>query len=481
MSNKIETEKITTSEFEIQYKEERNKRQVMLMLTDERFNNLNFVQAADERIEALKSLQLSDEELEVEMENIINDLKLPSEMIVDLVNNPLNDDEKGSIAYLSTYRDKVNDLVRVYKGLIWDYREEIENYDVGPPEQKAEIMMLSHNKFTKELQNVIDTIRDNSIRLCSDNNTGGVSACYYDSALHKDMQHQYHPYMEGFANMMVYENHDLSMEFAHYLVIDHLREIQRTLASVQRDINLYPVLESHFVTLLYNFIKGTEIFDEQGIVFDTYKEAWSRIASYDDATPIDYLISPIVEEMETSEWRSSASWEEFNQDKIAEALELARGGELEEMMYGKRTTVVGDSIALPDANFENVVQQYYTDFKKSYDITIFKNVSPIVLVGVFDYASELDDPETMFHLLHEDVETHLESGFVQSAEAYVENWRKELSYFEGALKIEFVAEDIMRFGDNHYVNVKITYSENNERLVGVWLEKDGIWRIGRRA
>ena len=146
--------------------------------------------------------------------------------------------------------------------------------------------------------------------------------------------------MNGYVNMMAHEPYfvDLGAEDAFEKAVNHLRDMEYTLVNVQKDTNLYPVLESYFVTLLYNIIKGSEaseIFDGQGIVKEDYRLAWERIFYSDEATPLNYLVRPIVDEMEKSDWSSSESWEQFNRDKIVEALELARNGELEEIMYGK--------------------------------------------------------------------------------------------------------------------------------------------------
>ena len=332
-------------ELEERYKEERDQRQEMLMLGNDRFDKLKFIKVADERINVLESLQLSNEGLEVEVEKVIKSIQLPSEMIWDAIDNSVELDEEASIAFLSLYRDKVTDLMSIYDGILWDYREEIESYEVNPPVQKSEIMMLSRKSFSEELQNIIETMRDNSIRLCMNTNTGKISACYYASALHDKLGFiTFHNYMNGYVNMMAHEPYlvDLGAEDAFEKAVNHLRDMEYTLVNVQKDTNLYPVLETYFVTLLHNIIKGSvasEIFDGQGIVKDDYKLAWVRIIFSDEATPLSYLVRPIVDEMEKSDWCSSESWEQFSRDKIVEALELARNGELEEMMYGKMPIV----------------------------------------------------------------------------------------------------------------------------------------------
>ena len=47
----------------------------------------------------------------------VEELKLPSEMIQDLKNNPLTEDEQGSIEFIATYREKVKRLITIYDQL----------------------------------------------------------------------------------------------------------------------------------------------------------------------------------------------------------------------------------------------------------------------------------------------------------------------------------------------------------------------------
>ena len=117
----------------------------------------------------------------------------------------------------------------------------------------------------EELQNIIETMRDNSIRLCMNTNTGEISACYYASALHDKMGFiTFHNYMNGYVNMMAHEPYlvDLGAEDAFEKSVNHLSDMEYTLVNVQKDANLYPVLESYFVTLMHNIIKGSVAFGD---------------------------------------------------------------------------------------------------------------------------------------------------------------------------------------------------------------------------
>ena len=104
------------------YKEERDKRQEALKMEDELFNRLSFIKLADNRIDQLLKTNnakiTSKKEREIELDKVIETLKLPSEMVANLLVNPLVNDETGSIAFITDYRAKVTALIDVYNGAL---------------------------------------------------------------------------------------------------------------------------------------------------------------------------------------------------------------------------------------------------------------------------------------------------------------------------------------------------------------------------
>ncbi len=118
------------------------------------------------------------ENLEENVENIIEELKLPSEMVAGIQGEQsLYEDETASIEHAIVYKEKIEDLITMYNGIIWDNREAIEQFEGGA--QKASLLMLSREEFPSELQLAIDTMRNQSIQLCAKNNTFEINACYY--------------------------------------------------------------------------------------------------------------------------------------------------------------------------------------------------------------------------------------------------------------------------------------------------------------
>ena len=446
LSNKGETEKIASSDFEIRYKEERDKRQEMLMLESERFGKLKFIKEVDRRMGSLLAKEATSlqENLEVEFLDILWEMKLPSEMLDDaMLGSTMMENEDESIRFLGSYRNKVLEIISLYEGILWDYREDIENFEVERFINKADQMMISSDEFPEELKNILNTMENQSIQLISNQNTGRIEVVHYGSERFGEILFGFHPNVHGYIAMLVNEAYlnGGTMKSPIQEVFYYIFMMEEALAKVKKDKVLYPALQAEYVSLFYNIVKGSaaeDVFDGQGIIKIDYKDVWQRYSNMFGVQPSNYLMMPIVEEMEASGWRSSKSWDEFSKEKIEETLEIARNGELERVMYGERPVFEDDSITLPNEEFFSQVEQLYNEFKQSYDIHVFKGWSPLFTVGVYDYANEMEDPATMYHLLREGFDEYSETGMTQSLEEYVESWHKGFSIFKDFDRVEFI-------------------------------------------
>ena len=372
------------------------------------------------------------------------------------------------------------DLISVYNEILWDYRNEIENFEVQGYLNKADRLMESADEFPEELKNILFTMKDHSIQLVENRNTGEIRANYFMSDMYRDAQWNFHPNTYGYTllatgplvvnGMLSYSAQE---SFSYILVMEE------TLEKVTKDEVLYPALEAEYLSFFHQMIKGSpseDVFDERGFVKDEYRDAWQRLSNIFGARPAKYLLMPIVEEMEASGWQKSKSWEAFNKEKIEETLVLARTGELERVMYGEPPVVEDDSITLPNEEFSSQVEQLYNEFKQSYDIHVFKGVSPLFTVGVFDYANEVEDPATMYHLLRNDFDEYWETGITQSLDEYVESWKKGFSIFRDANRIDFFTANMQRMRYDFYASVDVQ-SNSWGRSIGIYLDDKENWFI----
>ncbi|MGN7387364.1 hypothetical protein [Sporosarcina sp. SAFN-015] len=474
-------------ELKAKYEVEKEKRREILKLDEEHFeqyveSSSVWLLSMENYTDNIKQYENAKEILSNLYNQAVEDLKLPSEMVQDLKRSPLTEDEAGSIEFLTTYREKVKRLIIVYETIKQENYEAIEKFEVSPTVDKAEIMMLTSKSFPEQLQNIIDTMKEQSIRMESEKYTGEIGVRYYESQLHRELDSNLHTYTFGYRQMLI------DAPYMHAGILEHpllqssamIQDMEYTLINVEEDSTLYPILKTYYITLFNEMMKGsksTKLFNADGVLLPDYQEAWRNMASGGQATPMRYILEPIIKEMEASGWRESASWASLNYEDLEEALVLYREGLLEEYMYGERPDFQDVAIRLPDASFEREVQALYESFKKSYDKSLLKGISPVHVLAMFDYANELDDPETMYYLTNENYLKYDESGIEYTLEMYVENWRKGLSYFHKPGEVRFNGQEVYRDHHKFYSSVKFSRSVGEVPMV---FNEEGVWEVGTK-
>ena len=69
--------------------------------------------------------------------------------------------------------------------------------------------------------------------------------------------------------------------------------------------------------------------------------------------------------MEASDWQRSESWDRLTRESILDALKLAHEGKLEEIMFGKKPTLVNEKIELPNKLFTTKIEKLYEEFRQN--------------------------------------------------------------------------------------------------------------------
>src|SRR5690606_21366060 len=95
--------------------------------------------------------------------------------------------------------------------------------------------------------------------------------------------------------------------------------------------------------------------------------------------------------------------------------------------------------------------------------------------AVFDYANELDDPETMYHLFNENTLNHNESGIDYTLDYYVDNWRKGLPFLRNATEVKFYKDKVYRNDLSFYTTLEFT---GVDRAITMVYSEEGVWELG---
>ncbi|WP_342514836.1 hypothetical protein MKY34_08950 [Sporosarcina sp. FSL K6-1522] len=324
-----------------EYAIEREKRREMLKLEEEKFGRLVFVQNADSQMAFMASasyreiLQNREEDekrkhIRGKFDEALSGLQLPSEMVEELTSHPLVDDEQASVHFVGVYREKIQALITVYDEILAKNAETLNSPRLESFPDKAQALMQSPNQLPQELQQIIATMQGQSIEFYTNHNREEVEARYYASATHKYLQQHLHPNTLGYVGMLVQEPYTFGgmLQYSAQELVPMLQEMEQTLLTVEEDYALYTVLESHYIVVFNTLMQQARVVDKQGRIDEQFRVPLKALASGEEVTPLNYLVSPIVKELEASGWRESESWDVLDYDDIEDMLVLARVGQL---------------------------------------------------------------------------------------------------------------------------------------------------------
>ncbi|MBB4827012.1 hypothetical protein HNO89_004303 [Sporosarcina luteola] len=471
------------------YEAEREKRRALLKLEKRDFENFELYSPLSIiNLDSYLSTVGQDGNPEGRLMEVYNraveNIKTPSEMVVDLKSAPLTEDEQGSLEFIYTYKEKVDRLTAIYDEILQENNDVLQAYEVDPSLDKAYMIGMSKGGFPERLQNILDTMKEQSIHLQSDVNSYGEQffAKYYSSKTHEQIIPLLHPDTMGYLDMMTEAPYIVAGELVYPLEesVDMLRGMQHTLTNVEDNSALNQLLETYFVSMFNTILRGTEkspVFDEQGKVKREYKEAWKNMASGYGATPLRYVMKPIVEEMEASGWTASETWNRIGYDALKDALVVQRAGQLDMYMYGEQPVFQDEAIQLPDPEFDQNIGVLYDSFKKQYDLAVLKGRSPIDIVALYNLANEKNDPEMMYHLHHENVWKYSESGYETSLDQYKASWQKALSLLPLNDEMSFSGDSVFRNDPLLYGTVNLSHQGEVRYALSV-IHENGVWYIG---
>ena len=220
--------------------------------------------------------------------------------------------------------------------------------------------------------------------------------------------------------------------------VDQLIDMEKTLLATQPEDMQYSILP-HTYSALFNLLvientageyfgqqdETRKIFDKDDSVKEAYREVWEKIGSMERDLQTARIMEEIVAEMKASGWKESKSYNRLNEEHISNALSYAKDNSLDSFTideiigFGTMTTLT------QDPEYQATVAALYHSFSdnRDYNLVTLQDANPLLIIGVYYYANEVEDPETMWQLLNYEYNPI-------SFEAYVENWTKEEAILE---------------------------------------------------
>ncbi|KQL33451.1 hypothetical protein [Psychrobacillus sp. FJAT-21963] len=390
------------------YPIEREKRREMLNLSEEEFSQIEFIRLADMHFQHYtddRSSPLIDgtiyTDLDEPYEEIMNNLKLPSEMVNEIhLGKKLNKEE--TVDFLNEYYLKINSFREYANEKLNEYKDELAIYKVDGLYDVNKI--LENERYLPEgFENLRDNSQNQSLRL--DIIEDGIDITFrFDYTLTPTLYFgKLNSIADGYLQMMASEPFTYTWELLNpinetFIVLKNMENY--FLDDYVNTFRSDSKMESYYTSVFYFLVKGTKenpVFDKKGIVKDEYRELWRLMTQTNGNSPFPYLLIPIVNEFEKTGWTKSEEWNNFSYAHIEDALHLAKNGDIEKFMPN---LITKDQVVNHD--FLQQIHALYKSFAATHDQTVLKDATPEEIVGLYYYCSLMEDYETKYELYIKD-------------------------------------------------------------------------------
>jgi len=413
---------------------------------------------------------LNKKKISEEYQEIIRSVELPSEMGVRLVKNPLTNDKVNSEEFMKGYLKQYDILQQSYYMTFFKHEQLIRDAIVDEG-RDVEKFMKEKDSYPEDLKNALHGMIKQNIYPTFIKEWGTIIPSYGKNDFNAKIRSSIHEDFGGFFTMLESAPFVSYPGLVHSLEdsVNYLMEMEKTLLATTMDYEKTEMLSWVYSELFYEIVGRAEahrIFGTDGKVNKEYQAAWNRIASAGEGSPTAFIIQMIISEMEVTDWSQSKSLNRLGINDVHQALVLAKDGKLETFgISGIMQTETGmEIVRLPNPNFENIVQETYYSFSSKHDLTVLNEVSPLVIIGVYFYANDQNDPETMWHL-------YSKTKNVVKLEEFVNEWSR--------LDIDIYSLDSLQFNGSGETAGSIGFQRGNSSSVSTQmaLNEDFVWEI----
>lgn len=406
---------------------------------------------------------------------IMGNLELPSEMVAKLLKKPLSDDRASSEVFIKAYINKVNWISDLYRVALYEHKgviiEKVENGTID-----VEELLQKKNTYPEEIRTVLGTMGDQNIGLVKESEWDYFHPIYLENEVGLAIRDSIHEDFRGYLTFLGTNPFNyLAIQSGSTLqqTVDYIVELENTLLVDQQEDQLYQNVLGYYNNVFYDrFILNEDgrLTGSDGKLKKEYRLAWEKLANTGENSPSAYIMQQIVKEMEESDWETSDSLERLEYHHLYDAVGFAKRGDLQLFTLESVMQESDNEVAVNNPEYIQEVERTYVKFTKGHRLNALVGVKPVVILGVYLYANEQEDPKTMWHL------TNRESLSLTLKE-YVTTWRKQEYQIE---KADILVEEIGSNVLNGVPLTPISYEYKADFVYDGWLildEGTGAWLI----
>lgn len=406
---------------------------------------------------------------------IMGNLEIPSEMVAKLLKKPLTDDRASSEAFIKAYITKINWISDLYRVALYEHKgvitEKLKNGTID-----VEKLLLKKNTYPEEIRTVLGAMGDQNLGLVKDSEWDYFYPLYLENEVGLAIRDSIHEDFRGYMtfletnpiNYLAIQSGSTLQQMVGYIV-----ELENTLLVDQQEDRSYQNILDYYNYLFYEgFIRNEDgrLTGSDGKLKKEYRLAWEKLAITGGNSPLAYIMQQVVKEMEESDWETSNSLARLEYHHLYDAVGFAKRGDLQLFTLESDVQESGNEVAVNDPEYIQEVETTYVKFSKGHRLNALVGVKPVVILGVYLYANEQEDPKTMWYLSSRE-------SLSLTLKEYVSTWKKQEYQIE---KADILVTEI---GSNELNGVPLTpisYKHEDDFVYDGWIildEGTGAWVI----
>ena len=473
-------EKVTdemVADWQSQYETIKETSPKRLGMSVEQYSQLDYVKQADAEMarifsdESLGSLEDDPIEMQAAMDRLFRQIETPRGMTESLAgSNPMPSSEIEG--FLRNYAAKTGELRVFADSVLLKYQEELES-TIVMDQLSPEKLVAASESYPEELRLVVESLPEYNLFTDVHPNGEKFRTVRDVHILNQQQPIASDPYAWQYLNLLSNEPYFDSSGFLMPIetIPQHLIIMEQALLEEGEGTSLFGGIEVAYQQVFWQLVKGNEnssVYNEEGKVKEDYRKAWSGLAT---SNPMAFLMLPILEEMEASDWTASAHYDELKFQDLSDALVMEKAGELAEKLPNGNLMIEEEFVDMQDFDWSRI-QPLYESFKSTHDLQLLADVPPLDVLFMYHYANKLGDTETLWHLL-------ADSPLKPPLPEFETEWKQIPDIAETAQWVELSGDFFkQRVKDKVYIYPQVQLDDYDQRLdVQLVTEKDRIWQI----
>ncbi|QBP40573.1 RNA polymerase sigma factor [Paenisporosarcina antarctica] len=484
-NDNIQSHEVTTAtdsanieNFKITFEEQKTTYRSTLGLTEEEFNDIEFVKMANQLFASTiqesatenGSSSISNEE---RYEEVLDMLKIPSQMVNDASAQGMMEVEESAI-FIEKLNTKIDSIIS-YNNSVLEKHREILNTAKMSGKLDATYLLTNRSKLPDEVESLINhaTTQGVSIRVSRDKSR---YQAFFEFPNH---WYKLYEHVQDSSISLLNIKPMIPFTYGGELVLTpqesamYLNELEYILLSMKNQNSLYTVMKSQYEDLAYTLIFGasnTEVVTN-GRVNEEFYSAWNNLRYSYGVSPMKYFIRPMFESVSENNWEVNETYRSLNFNDLQVAFNLAENGDLAAIMPKENSGAKSATITWPNSEIQQKVEKSIKNTDTT-QISQIVGLSPIESVLLYHHAQEENLLEIQHSLL-----SFMNFTEHENMEKIMNSWLNNKLIPRETTSLRYQDEETFEQNGNFVGSVDVMNGEQVIRTIPVTRNSQGMWVI----